>query len=151
MSWLDGVTLLLLSLVALGGYGQGCIRGVVHLVALALIGMFGLFLLRFVEQPTVTSSIIWAVGGVVTTTIVVGAAAWLLLRSFGPRVHLQSWNRALGVMPALGEGLLVVGLILAAAERLAPSEAVQLLIREGAITRLLIAPFDLIELWLIRQ
>lgn len=149
MTWVDVVVLLVLVLVAVGGYAQGFVRGLVRLLALGVIAVLGWFVAAWAEQGDVVATLQRVGAGLAVMTLLVSIVAWSLLYTVGKQVHANRWNRAFGVVPALAQGLVVVGLLLTLAERLAPEQSTQELIRNGAITQLLIAPFDLLEQFII--
>lgn len=149
MTWLDAAVLAFLLLVAAGGYRQGLVRGLVRVLALVLITGFGLLLVLGIALPTLRDTVERVFVFVALLTLAMGGVAWWLLHTLPPRLHRRRWNKVLGIVPALLQGIIVAGLLLAVAERVVPAASMQALIRNGTLTGRLLAPFDLIERWLI--
>ncbi len=144
MTWLDGVTILILALVAVGGYELGLLRGLLQLAALTLIAVIGgLFALRFAARADLVALIKAVVAGFALAVALVVPLVWLAGRTLPPRLHRRPWNRWLGPVPALLQGLVVASLALYLAAELAPAQATQELIRTGLVTGWLILPVQL--------
>ncbi len=146
VTWLDLVVLIVLGLAAIGGYTQGFVRGMARLLGLlAILGLGWAAMVRFADQPTAQTTVLWAMGTTALLTVLVAGIVWSLTHALPRFVHRLLWNRLLGIIPTLVQALLVVALLLALAERLAPEQSTQDLIRNGIVTGPLLLPFQLIE------
>ena len=146
MTWLDLVCGLGLALLAVGGYSQGLIRGVLRLAALGAGGLLGAALiLRLGTMGTARVTAGWAVAAALLAIGVSSMLAWSAARAVPRSAHRSLVNRVLGVIPALAAGLVILALGLSLGERVARAVETQQLIRAGALTGPLVALVDLLE------
>ena len=146
MTWLDVVCMLLLLLVAAGGFTQGFIRGVLRLGTLAAGGALGaLFTLRLGSLPTATGAAGWSAAATLLGIVVLGLVAWSASLALPRSVHEALANRIFGVAPAILTGLVILAVVLGLVERLAAAPETQALIREGALTGRLVSAVDIAE------
>lgn len=148
MTLLDVGVIIVLLLVAAGGYRQGFIRGLTRTAALSAMGLltalFSLSLAIGSSIEVVLLQVVALFGGIV---LLVSAVVWLINRMV-PRTFQQArLNRILGVVPALVQGALVLALALGLFYRLAFEQTTQQYIAGGLITGPLIQPV----LWLERE
>ena len=146
MTWLDLLCGLLLALMAVGGYAQGFIRGVLRLVALAAGGLLGIVFMLSLDAPaTARATAGWAIAAALLGLALAALLAWSVARVVPRFVHEMQANRLLGALPALLIGLLIVALLLSVAERVAVTPETQAFIRDGTITGPLVGAVDLVE------
>lgn len=143
---LDAALVAVFALMASGGYRQGCVRGMVRLVALALIG--GLSVLPVLLLPptdTLRGSMLQAGAIAVCTVLVAALLARAMNRKVARDVHQARWNRVLGVVPALVQGVVLVALLVGLAHRLAITPEHQHYIAQGWISGPLSQPLVWLE------
>lgn len=146
MSWLDFACICGLILIAVGGYSQGLIRGVLRLAALAAGGLLGaLLMLRLGTLGTPRSTAIWATAAALLGVAVSALVAWSATNSIPRAIHAALLNRLLGILPALAAGGIILALGLSLAERIALTAPTQDMIRTGRVTGPLIQIVDGIE------
>ena len=146
MTWLDAVCFVLLLLVGLGGYEQGAIRGILRLVGLLAGGGLGfLLVLRVGTLDTVQGAAASAIIAILLGVTATGLLIWSVTRMLPSFVHRNPANRALGILPALVVGLLILTLALGLAERLVTTQERQAFIRAGKLTGPLVRVVDLVE------
>lgn len=146
MTALDVAVIILLLVIAAGGYQQGLIRGLMRTAALSAIGLIGAtFSLGLAIDGSLQAVLLRVValfGGIVC---LVSATAWLINRLIPPTFHYSRLNRVLGVIPALVQGFLVLTLALGLFHRLAFEQETQQYIASGFITGRLIQPVSWLE------
>lgn len=143
---LDAALVAMLVVIASGGYRQGCVRGLVRLVALALIGgLCVLLVLLLPQHNTLRGSLVQA--GVIVACVVLVAAlfAWFVNRKVARDVHQARWNHILGVVPALVQGVVLTALLVGLAHRLAITPEHQQYIAQGRISGPLTQPLVWLE------
>lgn len=146
MTWLDAVCLLTFVVVALGGYAQGFVRGVLRLLTLVAGGALGvLFMLRLTPSDDLRTMVIWTVGAAILGIVVAGLLCWSIARAIPPAIHNAPINRVLGVLPALVIELAVLVAALGFADRVAMTPEQSYFLRSGFITGPLIVITDWIE------
>lgn len=149
MTLLDVIVMILLTLIATGGYWQGFVRGLVRIATLVVIGLLAAALMLSVPfEEDLQTIMLRSVALLIGVTILTGALAWLINRAVPPAIHASRWNRALGVVPALLQGLIVAVLALGVAHRVALEPQLQDYIARGMITGPLLSLFDWLELTL---
>jgi uncharacterized membrane protein required for colicin V production len=143
---LDAALVVVFALIASGGYRQGCVRGMVRLLALALIGGLSVLLLLLLPpHHTLRGSLVRA--GVIVACAVLAAALLtsVINRNLARHVHGAHWNRILGVVPALLQGVVLVSLLVGLAHRLAITPEHQQYIAQGWISGPLREPLMWLE------
>ncbi len=146
---LDVIVVILLLLIAAGGYWQGFVRGLVRITTLVVTGLLTAMLLLSVSfEADLQTIMLRAVALLAGVTILTSALAWLINRAIPPAVHASRWNKTLGVVPALLQGLIIAVLALGLAHRLALEPQIEDYIARGMITRPLLLLFDWLELTL---
>jgi uncharacterized membrane protein required for colicin V production len=146
MTMLDAALVAVLVAIASGGYRQGCVRGMVRLVVLALIGGLSVLLLLLLPlHDTLGGSLVQA--GVIAVGMVLIAAllASVINRKVTRHVHQARWNRILGVVPALVQGVVLASLVVGLAYRLAITPELQHYIAQGWISGPLSEPVVWLE------
>ncbi|WP_029214509.1 CvpA family protein [Kallotenue papyrolyticum] len=146
MTALDVAVLALLLLIGLGGYRQGLLRGLTRLAALLSATLLALLLgprtpLRGALRLDIARLAVLFLGLLIAT----GTLAWLANRAISEALHTSRLNRALGVLPALALGLLVLAVLLGLAQRLAPNDALASYIAGGRVSGPLAQPFFWLE------
>ena len=143
---LDAGVVLLLGLIAAGGYRQGLLRGLARLATLvAIAGTAGLLSSGLASGGSIEGVLLRAgllFGGVVVIGL---TASWLLDRAVPAGVHRAPLNKWLGVMPALAAGMLVLMLLLGLAQRIAFGDGLQHYLAGGVVTGPLGRPVQWLE------
>jgi uncharacterized membrane protein required for colicin V production len=151
MTWLDLVCAMFVALVAVGGYAQGLIRGLLRLAALLVGGTIGILLmLRLGALATARMTAIWALVATGLGVAASGAMAWAATGAVPRRTHESTLNRLFGILPALAIGFVVLALVLGLAERVAIRPSDQAFIRSGLVTGPLVELVDRLEQTLVR-
>ena len=146
MTWLDLLCCLLLALVAVGGYTQGLLRGLLRLLALLAGGILGtLLMLRLGALGTPRATAAWAIAAALLGVAITGLLAWGAARVVPHFMHETLTNRLLGIVPALLIGLVILALLLGLVERVALTAETQEFIRDGLLTGPLVRVVDLVE------
>lgn len=146
MTLLDAGALAFILLVAAGGYKQGFIRGVTRLSALVVIALLtsgfsiGLDFSGSVEVVVLQTLALFGGGVLIVTGII-----WLLNRAVPARMHTARLNKALGVVPAVVQSMIILALVLGFAQRVALEQTQQQYIARGLVTGPLIQPFAWFE------
>lgn len=146
MSALDAGVVLLLVLIAAGGYRQGLLRGLVRLAALlAIAALAALLALGLAPGDSIRGVLLRAgllFGGVV---LIIATVAWLLERSVPASFQRTLLNKCLGVVPALAVGLVVCAMLLGLAQRIAFGDELQRYLAGGIVTGPLARPLQWLE------
>lgn len=143
---LDIAIVVILILVALGGYRQGFVRGVVRMLAILSIGLLSTLLLVSIQpEGTLPNSLMQSGTVAISIALAIAAIAWLVNRLVSYRVHMASWNRALGVIPAVLQAVLIAAVLLGLAYRLAITPEQQAYIAQGVISGPLSRPLNWVE------
>lgn len=146
MTALDGGVIALLLLIAAGGYHQGFVRGLTRTAALAGIGLLTATLSLGLRLSGDVESVVLRVAALfLGALLVVGALVWMLNRLAPAAVHQSQLNKALGVLPALLQGLIVIALVLGFVHRVALEQEMQRYIARGVVTGPLIEPVAWLE------
>lgn len=146
MTLLDAAVLVFLLLVALGGYRQGLVRGVLRIGAMVAIGLLAAILSAGIGRQGDLQTLLLRTGALFAGLVIAaGMLAWMLGRSVPRVVHDSVVNRLLGVVPALLQGLLVAALLLGLIHRIAFSPELQAYVAGGAVSGPLIQPFSWLE------
>ena len=146
MTWLDLVCLLGFGVVAVGGYTQGFVRGILRLVALAGGGALGtLFMMRVQFGDDLRQIILWTAGAALLGILVVSLFIWSISRAIPAAIHNSIINRVLGIVPAFAVQIVVLTFALGLADRLALTTDLRLFLRGGLVTGPLIAVTDWLE------
>ncbi len=147
MTALDLGIVVMVVLLALGGYRQGLVRGTVRMLAILAVGVLAaLLLVQLTPHGTLQSWLAQAGFVLASIALAIVAIAWLLNRLVPLQVHAARWNRTLGVVPALVQGLVIIAVVLGLAYRLAITPEQQRYIAEGVLSGPLSQPL----LWLER-
>jgi uncharacterized membrane protein required for colicin V production len=143
---LDIAVIVLLALIAVGGYYQGFIRGLTRTAALIVV-TGGTFLLSagMRLQGSIQNIVIRTVILLAGVMLVIGALTWLFNRSVPRAFHESLLNKILGIVPALLQGLIVLSLLLGFVHRVALEVETQQYIAHGSVTGPLIQPFAWLE------
>jgi uncharacterized membrane protein required for colicin V production len=146
MTWLDLVCLLTLGIVAVGGYAQGFVRGMLRIFSLAGGGALGvLFMLRVESSDDLQQMVLWTIGAALLGIAITSLFSWSVSRAIPPFVHHSITNRVLGMLPALLIALVVLVFLLGLADRLAITTDQRIFLRSGILTGPLIVIVDWIE------
>ena len=150
MTWLDLVCLLTLGIVAVGGYAQGFVRGILRIFSLLGGGALGvLFMLRVEPSDDLQQMVLWTIGAALLGIVITSLFSWSVSRAIPPSVHHSITNRVLGVVPALMIELVVLVVVLGLADRLAITAGQSTFLRSGILTGPLIVIVDWIEQYFI--
>lgn len=150
MTWLDLVCLLTLGIVAVGGYTQGFVRGMLRIFSLVGGGALGLlFMLRIEPSDDLQQMVLWTIGAGLLGIVITSLFSWSVSRAIPPFVHHSITNRVLGVVPALIIELVVLIVVLGLADRLAITPDHSTFLRSGILTGPLIVIVDWIEQYFI--
>lgn len=150
MTWLDLVCLLTLGIVAVGGYAQGFVRGILRTLSLVGGGALGvLFMLRVEPREDLQQMVLWTVAAALLGIVVASLFTWSVSRAIPPFVHHSIMNRVLGVLPAVVIELVVLVFLLGLAERLAVTPEQSTFLRSGILTGPLIVIVDWIEQYFV--
>ena len=145
MTWLDLVCVLLLGFVAVGGYVQGLIRGLVRLLFLLVFGGLALLSVRNNTSDTAGGAAALALVVAAAGIVLAGLTSWFVARSVPAFIHKSLLNRVLGFVPALVLALVVFTVVLGFVERTALTSETQALIRAGVLTGPLVQVTDVVE------
>jgi uncharacterized membrane protein required for colicin V production len=146
MTLLDAAVLALLVLIGAGGYYQGLIRGITRTAGLLIIGVLTAILSAgIVSEGSIRNVIIRTLTIFIGVLLVVGTLIWIINRAIPRGFHTTLVNKALGIVPGLLQGVIVLALALGFVHRVALDQAMQQYIARGLITGPLIQPFGWIE------
>lgn len=146
MTLLDVAACVLLFLIAMGGYRQGLIRGLVRAAALSTIAMSALILsISLSITGSLRSVIMQSMLLILALTLMITMFALAVNRLVPRRYHTFVVNRVLGVIPALVQGLLIMTLAFGLIHRLAFDQNIQLYLERGIVTGPLIQPVSWLE------
>lgn len=140
-----GVSVALL-LIAIGGYRQGLLRGLVRLAALLSAALLALLLSAGMTLRGPIDAIVLRSAALFAGALLVAGGLALAVSRLIPRVlHESLINRVLGIIPALLQGLVVIALVLGLAHRVAITDEMARYIAGGRVTGPLIQPFAWLE------
>jgi hypothetical protein len=146
MTLLDVAVLLFLMLLGAGGYRQGCIGCGIRLTAFTLIGVVtALLLVLMPAQDGLQLIVIRTLALLLGVSLLVGVVTWFALRAAPPPLQHSRWNRILGIIPALLQGLLILTLALGLAHQLTFESSIQYYLERGVVTGSLIQAFEWLE------
>lgn len=146
MTRLDLGVIALLLLIAAGGYRQGLIRGLMRTAALSAIGLIAAtFSLSLAIDGSIQVVVLRVAALFGSIVLLVSALVWLINRTIPRTFHQSRLNHALGVLPALVQGVLVLSLGLGLFYRLAFEQTTQQYIANGMITGPMIQPVIWLE------
>lgn len=151
MTPLDAAIIAALLLVAAGGYQQGLIRGLTRAAALGAIALGALVLAIGLDAAGgIQTMVLRTLALCAAIALLVGAITWTLNWVVPRAWHRSRLNRALGVVPAVVQGLLVAALLLGLYHRLALAPETQRYLERGVVTGPLVQPVAWLERALVK-
>lgn len=146
MTALDAGVLLALALLAAGGYRQGLLRGLLRLAGLLVVAAVAALLAAGLTPGASAQSVLLRAGLLFGGVLLIGATAvWLLDRSIPVALENAPLNKWLGILPALLLGLLIGGLVVGVAQRIAVGDELERYLARGLLTGRLARPVQWIE------